>query len=51
MDISYYYHILIILHNLPKAMYGSNLLNENCNSVSYNDALIFANGSMDEKTK
>lgn len=43
------YHILTILHNLPKAMHGSNILNENCNLVSYNDALVYAKGCMDEK--
>lgn len=43
------YHILTILHNLPKAMHGSNILNENCNLVSFNDALVYAKGCMDEK--
>lgn len=39
------------LHNLPKAMHGSNILNENCNLVSFNDALVYAKGCMDEKMK
>lgn len=43
------YHILTILHNLPKAMHGSNILNENCNLVSYSDALVYAKKCMDEK--
>lgn len=43
------YLILTIMHNLPKAMHGSNVLNENCNLVSYNDALVYAKGCMDEK--
>lgn len=45
------YRILTILHNLPKAMHGQNILNENCNLVSYEDALLYAQWSMDEKMK
>lgn len=45
------YRILTILHNLPKAMHGQNILNENCNLVSYDDALLYAQWSMDEKMK
>lgn len=45
------YRVLTILHNLPKAMHGQNILNENCNLVSYEDALLYAQWSMDEKMK
>ncbi len=45
------YHILTILHNLPKAMHGKNILNENSNLVSYNDALLYTKEIMDEKRK
>lgn len=45
------YRILTILHNLPKAMHGQNILNENCNLVSYEDALLYAQWSMDKKMK
>lgn len=45
------YRILVILHNLPKAMHGKNKLNASCNLVSYNDALMHAQGCMDERMK
>lgn len=45
------YRILTILHNLPKSMHGRNILNENCNLISYDDALLYAQGYMDEKMK
>lgn len=45
------YRILIVLHNLPKAMHGQNILNENCNFISYDDALLYAQEWMDEKMK
>lgn len=45
------YRILTVLHNLPKAMHGRNILNEHCNLISYNDALLYAQGYMDEKMK
>lgn len=45
------YRILIILHNLPKAMHGCTILNENCNLISYNDALLYAWACMDKKMK
>lgn len=45
------YHILTILHNLPKAMHGRNILNESCNLISYSDALLYAQECMDEKMK
>ena len=45
------YHILVILHNLPKAMHGKNILNDGCNLVSYNDALLYAQGCMNEGMK
>jgi len=45
------YHILVILHNLPKSMHGKNILNENCNMVSCNDALLYAQRCMNEKMK
>lgn len=45
------YRILIVLHNLPKAMYGRNVLNCNCNLVSYSDALSYAKNCMDEGMK
>lgn len=45
------YHILTVLHNLPKAMHGRSILNEHCNLISYNDALLYAQRCMDEKMK
>ena len=45
------YRMLTALHNLPKALHGRNLLNEHCNLISYNDALLYAQGCMDEKMK
>lgn len=45
------YNLLMILHNLPKAMHGHNILNEHCNLISYKDALIYAQKCMDDKMK
>lgn len=45
------YKILTILHNLPKAMHGNNILNERGNLVSCKDALTYAQGYMDEEMK
>lgn len=45
------YHMLTVMHNLPKAMYGRNILNEHCNLISYSDALLYTQGCMDEKMK
>lgn len=45
------YRTLTVLRNLPKAMHGRNILNENCNLISYSDALLYAQGCMDEKMK
>ena len=45
------YKILMILHNLPKALHGHKILNESGDSISYNDALLYAQGYMDEKMK
>ena len=45
------YRILTVLHHLPKALHGRNILNESCNLVSYSDALLYAQGCMDEKMK
>lgn len=45
------YRILTILHNLPKSMHGRNVLNENCYILSCDDALLHAQGCMDEKMK
>lgn len=45
------YSILVILHNLPKAMHGKNILNDSCNLVSYNDALLYTKRCMNEKMK
>lgn len=45
------YRILVVLHNLPKSMHGQNILNGSCNVISYNDALIYAQGYMDERMK
>ena len=45
------YQILRILHNLPKALHGCNILNENCRSISCNDALTYAQSYMDEEMK
>lgn len=45
------YRILTILHNLPKAMHGRNILNSSCNLVSYSEALLYAQGCMDERMK
>lgn len=46
-----FYHILAVIHNLPKAMHGRNVLNKNCNSISYSDALLYTKEYMDEKMK
>ena len=45
------YRILIVLHNLPRAMYGKNVLNPNAISISYHTALMYAEGCMDDKMK
>lgn len=45
------YSILVILHNLPKAMHGKNILNDSYNLVSYNDALLYTQRCMNEKMK
>ena len=45
------YRILRVLHNLPKAMHGRNILNGSCNVMSHNDALAYAQSYMDEKMK
>lgn len=54
-DINFYggkenvYRMLAILHNLPKAMHGQNVLNEKGNVISYTDALNYAKGCMNER--
>lgn len=45
------YRILRVLHNLPKSMHGPNCLNDSCNLISYSDALIYAQGCMDDRMK
>ncbi len=45
------YRILVVLHNLPRAMYGKNILNSNAHSISYHIALQYAEGCMDDKMK
>lgn len=45
------YQILVILHNLPKTMHGENVLNNSCNLVTYNDALLYAKGCMNERMR
>lgn len=45
------YRILVVLHNLPKAMHGRNILNDSCNLVSYKDAMMYAQGYMDGRMK
>jgi len=40
------YCLLAILHNLPRAMHGKNILNSNNNLISYNDALRYAENYM-----
>lgn len=45
------YRILTILHNLPKAMHGCNILNERYKTISYSDALLYAQECMDEKMR
>lgn len=45
------YRMLTVLHNLPKAMHGRNILSEHCDLISCNDALLYAQGCMDEKMK
>lgn len=45
------YDILRILHNIPKAMHGKNILNKNSHIVSYEDALLYAQRCMDEKRR
>lgn len=45
------YRILVVLHNLPRAMYGKNVLNPNALSISYHTALNYTKGCMDDKMK
>jgi hypothetical protein len=45
------YHLLVVLHNLPKSMHGPNVLNDSCNLVSYGDALLYAQRNMDATMK
>lgn len=45
------YRMLTVLHNLPKAMYGCNRLNEQQHPISYKDALNYAQGCMDDEMK
>lgn len=45
------YKLLTVLHNLPKAMHGRNILGENCNSISYSNALLYTQQCMDEEMK
>lgn len=45
------YLILVILHNLPKAMHGRNILNNSCNLLSYSDVLLYTQGYMDKRMK
>lgn len=44
-----FYRILRVLHNLPKALHGKNILDTNFKSISYRDALRYAQGCMDKK--
>lgn len=45
------YRILMVLHNLPRAMYGKNVLNPNAIPISYRMALEYAKGCMDEEMR
>lgn len=45
------YQILRVLHNLPKAMHGKNILNDNPTLVSYEEALNRAKSCMNEEMK
>lgn len=45
------YRILVVLHNLPKSMHGQNILNESCNLISCNDAMVYAQGYMNESMR
>lgn len=45
------YRALTISHHLPKVLHDRNILNGGCNLVSYSDALLYAQGCMDEKMK
>lgn len=45
------YRIMEVLHNLPKAMHGQNILNNSCNLISYTDALSYAKGYMNDSMK
>lgn len=45
------YRILVVLHNLPRAMCGKNVLNPYGRLLSYRDALQYAKGCMDDRMK
>lgn len=45
------YRLLAILHNFPRVMHGSNLLNRNCHPISFQNAWTYAQGYMNDKMK
>lgn len=45
------YQILRVLHNLPGSMHGQNILNESWRLISCNDAIMYAQWSMDDEMK
>lgn len=46
-----FFHLLTVLHNLPKSMHGQTVLNANCNLITCEEAIIYAQGCMDERMK
>ncbi len=45
------HRILCMLHNFPKVMHGSTILNENCRPISYKDACDYARGYMNDRLR
>lgn len=45
------HRLLCMLHNFPKVMHGSNILNENCCPIPYKDACAYAQGYMNDRLR
>ena len=45
------YRLLALLHNLPKVMYGKNVLNKDFRPISCRDAFSYARGYMNNKMR
>ena len=45
------YRILVVLHNLPRAMHGRNILNNSCHLISCNNAIEYSQWYMNEEMK